>query len=126
MELQANERITTKDFAKEYAERNDMSIAKSNEIVLGSDEEVYSDRLTANKMNWMSIGGIGAGETLRARAKIRYSHKGEYCTVKSCGEEGIKVCFDKPVRAATPGQAVVFYDEEGYVIGGASITGVGK
>ena len=100
--------------------------AKSNEIVLGSDEEVYSDRLTANKMNWMSIGGIGAGETLRARAKIRYSHKGEYCTVKSCGEEGIKVCFDKPVRAATPGQAVVFYDEEGYVIGGASITGVGK
>lgn len=33
MELQANERITTKDFAKEYAERNDMSIAKSNEIV---------------------------------------------------------------------------------------------
>ena len=33
MELQANERITTKDFAKEYAEKNDISIAKSNEIV---------------------------------------------------------------------------------------------
>mgnify|MGYP001007470724 CR=1 FL=1 len=33
MELQANERITTKDFAKEYAEKNDISIAKANEIV---------------------------------------------------------------------------------------------
>ena len=33
MEIVANERITTKDFAKEYAEKNDISIAKSNEIV---------------------------------------------------------------------------------------------
>ena len=33
MGLQANERITTKDFAREYAERNDISIAKANEIV---------------------------------------------------------------------------------------------
>lgn len=33
MELQANERITTKDFVKEYAEKNDISIAKANEIV---------------------------------------------------------------------------------------------
>ena len=33
MELQANERITTKDFAKEYAKRNGVSIANANEIV---------------------------------------------------------------------------------------------
>ena len=33
MELQANERISTKDFAREYAEKNDISIAKANEIV---------------------------------------------------------------------------------------------
>ena len=33
MELQANERISMKDFAKEYAERNGISIAKANEVV---------------------------------------------------------------------------------------------
>ena len=33
MELQANERISKTEFAKEYAEKNDISIAKANEIV---------------------------------------------------------------------------------------------
>ena len=33
----------------------------------------------------------------------------------------IKVTFDNPVRAATPGQSAVFYDADGCVIGGGII-----
>ncbi|WP_276980038.1 tRNA 2-thiouridine(34) synthase MnmA [Johnsonella ignava] len=99
--------------------------ADSNEVVLGTDFDVYSDSLTADSVNWMSIEGLKEGESLRAKAKIRYSHKGEYCTVKADIDGKISVSFDSPVRAVTPGQAVVFYDEEGYVIGGASILNSG-
>ncbi|MBQ3029131.1 MAG: tRNA 2-thiouridine(34) synthase MnmA, partial [Lachnospiraceae bacterium] len=44
-------------------------------------------------------------------AKIRYSHKGAMCMVH-CEGERLRLEFDEPQRAATPGQAVVFYKEE--------------
>ena len=44
-------------------------------------------------------------------AKIRYSHRGAVCTVHLEGA-GLRLGFDEPQRAATPGQAVVFYREE--------------
>ncbi len=39
-------------------------------------------------------------------------------------EDVFKIVFEKPVRAAAPGQSAVFYDEEGCVIGGGVIDGV--
>ncbi len=36
------------------------------------------------------------------------------------GPDRLRVTFDEPVRAVTPGQAVVFYDGE-YVLGGGTI-----
>ena len=53
-------------------------------------------------------------------AKIRYAHTGEQCLIEKAGKDIIKCTFVKPVRAITPGQAVVFY-EDGYVLGGGSI-----
>jgi tRNA-specific 2-thiouridylase len=53
-------------------------------------------------------------------AKIRYSHGGAMCTVKKVDEDKIECVFDEPVRAVTPGQAVVLYDGE-YVLGGGTI-----
>ena len=38
------------------------------------------------------------------------------------GNEGkLRILFDEPVRAAAPGQSAVFYDEDGYVLGGGVI-----
>ncbi len=95
----------------------------TNEVVIGEEADVFSKALIANDINFMSIEGIKEDESIRAIGKIRYSHKGQACTVTKYEADKIKVVFDENVRAITPGQAVVLYDEEGYVIGGASIIG---
>ena len=59
-------------------------------------------------------------EPMRVFAKIRYNHKGAWCTVVKTGEDEITCTFDEPIRAVTPGQAVVLYDGE-YVLGGGTI-----
>ena len=56
----------------------------------------------------------------RMRAKIRYSDKGQMCTVQSVEDGKITIAFDQKVRAVTPGQAVVFYEDD-MVLGGATI-----
>ena len=91
---------------------------ETNEVVLGSKDEVFADRLTANRLNFMSIEDL-EGE-LRVEAKIRYSHKGAPCTVKRTAGDEVVCIFEEPQRAITPGQAVVFYRED-YVVGGGTI-----
>lgn len=92
---------------------------KTNEVVIGNAEDVFTKQLRCDKLNWMAIDGLH-GKEMQVSAKIRYSHKGAYCTISEV-EEGIVECvFEEPQRAVTPGQAVVFYDGD-YVIGGGTI-----
>ncbi len=92
----------------------------TNEVVIGNAEDVFSRTLRADHLNWMAVGGLkGEGRFL---AKIRYNHAGAMCTVKRLGEDEVECVFDEPVRAVTPGQAVVFY-QDGFVIGGGTIIG---
>jgi tRNA-specific 2-thiouridylase len=56
----------------------------------------------------------------RAVAKIRYNHRGDECVLRMLKQDLIEVTFDRPQRAPTPGQAVVFYDGD-YVLGGGTI-----
>ena len=93
-------------------------IAERNEVVLGEHEELFSAELFCNRINWMGI--AGSEEAGACTAKIRYAHKGTACTVEAAGEDLLKVTFKEPVRAITPGQAVVFYKED-YVLGGGTI-----
>lgn len=92
---------------------------ETNEVVLGSDKDVYTNRLYANQLNFMALSDIE--EPVRLKAKIRYSHAGSCCTVRRTGEDEICCEFEEPVRAVTPGQAVVLYDGD-YVAGGGVIT----
>ncbi len=92
--------------------------SKENEVVIGSSEEVFSDRLYADRLNFMAIPDLD-GE-LEVEAKIRYSHKGAPCTIKKTGKDRLECIFREPQRAITPGQAVVFYQND-YVIGGGTI-----
>jgi tRNA-specific 2-thiouridylase len=91
---------------------------ETNEVVIGYANDVFTDRLYADQLNFMAIEDL-EGE-LRVDAKIRYSHKGAPCTIKKTAEDKLLCIFDEPQRAITPGQAVVFYKED-YVVGGGTI-----
>lgn len=91
---------------------------ETNEVVLGENEDVFTDRLYADHLNFMSLPDIR--EPIMLNAKIRYSHAGSPCRVVRTGEGEICCEFMEPVRAVTPGQAVVLYDGD-YVAGGGII-----
>lgn len=90
----------------------------TNEVVIGEGDDVFSDSLLCNHINCMSVSEIADG--MRVLAKIRYAHKGAMATLTHADANTIRCDFDEPVRAVTPGQAVVFYDND-YIVGGGTI-----
>lgn len=92
----------------------------TNEVVIGMNEDLMTTRVRANKLNFMTVEDL-EGE-MRVFAKIRYNHKGDWCTVRKTGEDEIECIFETPQRAVTPGQALVLYDGD-YVLGGGTILG---
>ncbi len=92
---------------------------ETNEIVLGEAQDVFARVLFARQLNCMAVPEFTDGAVYTA--KIRYSHAGSRCRGMRTGEDSLRCEFEEPVRAVTPGQAVVFYDGE-YVAGGGVIT----
>ncbi len=91
---------------------------ETNEVVIGENEDIFTQDLICRDVNYM---GMEEGnEPKCCKAKVRYAHKGDVCTLERIGDGRLKVHFEKPVRAITPGQSVVFYDGE-YVLGGGVI-----
>ena len=93
---------------------------ETNEVVIGTGEDVFSLKLYANHLNFMSIADLEGD--MRVDAKIRYSHKGSPCIIRKIDDDVVECVFEEPQRAITPGQAVVFYDGD-YVVGGGTIIG---
>ena len=92
---------------------------ETNEVVIGDNQDVFTNVLRCDKLNWMAVDGLH-GKSMDVLAKIRYSHKGSPCTIREIGIDMVECRFHEPVRAVTPGQAVVFYDGD-YVAGGGTI-----
>jgi len=92
---------------------------KENEVVVGTKKDLYSNTLYADELNWLVFDKTP--EKLECLAKIRYRAKEEKAIVYKTSD-GVKVEFNKPQRAITRGQSVVFYDEDGVVLGGGKIT----
>lgn len=91
---------------------------ETDEVVIGEAEDVFGDTLRADQLNFMSIEDL-EGE-MQVTAKIRYSHKGAECIMRKIGDDMVECRFKEPVRAITPGQAVVFYQND-IVVGGGTI-----
>jgi len=91
---------------------------QKNEVIVGPEKELYRKELYAEEINWML--GIPLQEKIRCKAKIRYRAKEADATIEMDGNR-IKVILDSEQRAITSGQSVVFYDEEGIVLGGGKI-----
>lgn len=95
--------------------------AQKNEVVIGDEKSLYRSSILCGDLNFMRVDDIGRGEKMRAFVKIRYNHKGEWAMLEKRGGDTLTAFFDSPVRAPTPGQSAVFYDEDGYIIGGGKI-----
>ncbi len=93
--------------------------AAANRVVLGDRGAVQARTLTAGQVNWLCDRVQMAGGVMRCTAKIRYNHQPQPATVRLI-DGGIRVEFDEPQLAITPGQAVVVYDGE-VVLGGGWI-----
>lgn len=91
---------------------------EKGQVTVGAGEELLSLTLIAHKMNWISIDELR--EPVRVHAKIRHRHEPAPAVVENAGNGEVRVTFDEPQRAITPGQAVVFYDGD-IVVGGGWI-----
>ncbi len=89
----------------------------NNEVIVGCEEELYSKKLIAKDLNFQ----VELEEEFTCFAKIRYRAKEAKAVVKLKNEEA-EVEFLELQRAITKGQSVVFYDEEGIVLGGGIIS----
>jgi tRNA-specific 2-thiouridylase len=84
-------------------------------VHLGDDDRLH--RREATLVDVVLAEGLRL--PMRARVRVRYRHDGETATVEPAAP-GVRVIFDAPVRAITPGQIAVLYDDE-RVIGGGRI-----
>lgn len=91
---------------------------EKNEVVVGPESDIFSNVLYANNINLQAIDSIEG--SLRVKAKIRYSAKESSATISMVDNDKIKVVFDEKQRAITPGQSIVFYDDD-IIIGGGKI-----
>jgi tRNA-uridine 2-sulfurtransferase len=90
----------------------------SHQVTVGSDDDLRSRDLFANRLNWISIPGLAEGEEIRVSAKIRHRHAPAVATLSRVDENTVHAVFDEPQRAITPGQSAVFYQDDEVVGGG--------
>jgi tRNA-specific 2-thiouridylase len=90
--------------------------ADSRQVRVGHERELYSPACTVRDVNWIARAGLG-GE-MRAEVKIRHQHQAAPATLRAMDVHRVRVEFDQPQRAITPGQAAVFYDGDVVVGGG--------
>ena len=89
-----------------------------NQVIVGSNEHLYSKTLRARRVNLISVDDVR--KPMRVAVKIRHRHEPAPAVIERAGEE-ILVTFDELQRAITPGQAAVFYDGD-IVVGGGWIS----
>jgi tRNA-specific 2-thiouridylase len=91
---------------------------ESNSIILGEKSDLLNDELLADKLNWVAIEKLK--NKLEVKAKIRYRHSEATATILPYSKDTVLVKFKEPQSAITPGQAVVFYQDD-VLIGGGTI-----
>jgi tRNA-specific 2-thiouridylase len=90
--------------------------ADSGDVTVGPRAALERTTLTASGVNWVSVDAPSGW--LRASAQIRHRHRAAAGRVRALDGHRAEFAFDDPQAAVTPGQAVVFYDDDVVVGGG--------
>lgn len=89
-----------------------------NEVIVGEESELYKKEINVKDINLLLIDEIK--EPIEVEVKTRYSSKVAKAKIEQNGENRVKVIFEEPQRAITPGQSAVFYIDD-IVLGGGKI-----
>lgn len=92
--------------------------SNTNRVVLGDEEFLFKKEVIAENVNFIPFDRLE--KEMRVTAKLRYRHKDQPAVIMPIDEKKVKIVFDEPQRAPSPGQAAVFYDED-TVVGGGTI-----
>ncbi|HSQ25065.1 MAG TPA: tRNA 2-thiouridine(34) synthase MnmA [Pyrinomonadaceae bacterium] len=90
--------------------------SSKNEVVVGNDDELLRAEFTAAGVNWITVDN--PSEEVRAEVRVRYRHTAAPATITPLSTDRVRVRFDEPQRAITPGQATVFYRGDEVLGGG--------
>lgn len=93
---------------------------KNNNVIVGTENELYSKTVKANNINLLL--DIDISCSIDVKAKIRYRAKPAEAKLIIKNDEAI-LEFNEPQRAVTKGQSVVFYIDDNIVLGGGIIQG---
>jgi tRNA-specific 2-thiouridylase len=91
----------------------------TNTVTVGEPAELERSRLVADDVNFIAFDP--PAEPMRVEAKIRHNHTPAPATVRALPDGRAEVIFDTPQRAITPGQSVVWYQDD-WVVGGGVIS----
>ena len=95
--------------------------AEGNRVVVGGEDELHASEFNAAGVNWVAF-DEPRGE-VRADVRVRYRHAEAPATITPLGDGRVRVRFDEPQRAITPGQATVFYRGDEVLGGGWIVKG---
>jgi tRNA-specific 2-thiouridylase len=101
---------------RQYVVRLD---AARNQVVIGKEEELYHSSFLADQLNWIAVAEPSA--SLHAAVKVRYRGSLIPAELVPAGPDRVRIHLERPQRAITPGQSVVFYQGEA-VLGGGIIS----
>lgn len=91
--------------------------SEKNEVIVGDEQDLYTKEFMVQDVNFLVWNKLES--PLSVSVKTRYSTKSNAAVIYPIGDE-VKVVFDTPQRAITPGQSAVFYDGD-IVLGGGKI-----
>ena len=94
-----------------------------NKVTLSGPEDLMATTLEAADLNFIPFDKLDT--PIRVQAKTRYRQPAQPAVAEQIGPDRLRVVFDQPQRAMTPGQAVVLYDGD-LVLGGGTIDRVEK
>ncbi|MBQ2580640.1 MAG: tRNA 2-thiouridine(34) synthase MnmA [Ruminococcus sp.] len=96
--------------------------ADSNRVIVGEESELYSQTVFCKDVHFMGIENLAQGELIKADVKVRYAHQPQPAQAQMLSDGELKITFEKPVRAAAPGQSAVLYDKDRCILCGGIIT----
>ncbi len=85
-------------------------------VIVGDDIELRKSSCTVRDVNWVSISSLE--NSMPATVKIRHRHEPSAAVLESLDSSRVRVRFEVPQRAVTPGQAAVFYSGDRILAGG--------